>query len=62
MRDESNLVTNVVKDIIKQMGKSLVTGKFTNLLKIRTPAYTHQAKSYLDCIKFEFCLLESYLL
>lgn len=61
MKDDSNMITNVVKDIMKSMGKNLVQGKVSNMMKVRTPAYVHSDKSYLDCIKYEFCLLENFL-
>ena len=61
IRDDSNMITNVAKDIMKNLGKNLVQGKFTNMLKVRTPAYVHSDKTYLDCIKYEFCLLEKML-
>jgi hypothetical protein len=61
VKDESNMITNIAKDIMKTFGKNLVQGNISNMLKIRTPAYVHSDKSYLDCIKYEFCLLEKML-
>ena len=62
LRDDEALVTNVVKDIMKGFGKNLVKGNVGSILKLRTPAYVHSPMSYLDCIKYEFCMLEQVLL
>lgn len=61
MNDETNMITNVLKDILKKIGSNLVTGQFSNVLKIGTPAYTHSNKTYMDIIKCEFELIEETL-
>ena len=61
LNDESNLISNVFKDIMKKIGSSLIKGQFSNVLKIGTPAYTHSHKTYHDIIKCEFELIEETL-
>lgn len=61
MNDESNMISNVFKDIMKKIGSSLISGQFTNALKISTPAYTHSNITYHDLIKCEFELIEETL-
>lgn len=62
MSDESNQLTNVLKDIAKKTVKNLMSGSISNAFKMRTPAYTHAPVSYIDCVKFEFSFLEEFLL
>jgi hypothetical protein len=60
--DETNQITNVCKDLAKTFVKKLMTGSFSDALKMRTPAYTHAPLSYIDCVKFEFSFIEEFLL
>lgn len=39
-----------------------MSGSFADALKMRTPAYTHAALTYLDCLKYEMSYLEEFLI
>jgi hypothetical protein len=60
--DETNQLTNLCKDLAKTFVKKMITGSFSDALKMRTPAYTHAPLSYIDCVKFEFSFIEEFLL
>lgn len=55
------MITNVCKDLLKQVAKSLWSGKLGDLMKMRTPAYCHASETYLDCIRYEFYMLEEFI-
>ena len=59
--DETNQITNICKDLAKTFVKKLITGSFSDAMKMRTPAYTHAALSYVDTVKFEFSFIEEFL-
>jgi len=44
------------------MGKNLLKGKLTDLLKITTPAYVHSASTYISLLKHEIYNIEKFLL
>lgn len=50
MKKDQDLVSKVVKNILGQIGHSLVAGQLTNILSIRTPADVHQAETYLQSL------------
>jgi hypothetical protein len=56
------MITNVCKDLAKTFVKKLISGSFADALKMRTPAYTHGALTYLDCLKYEMAYLEEFLI
>ena len=62
LRDDSNMITNVVKNLLKQFMKSMASGNIGNLMKMRTPAFCHAPLTYLDCLKYEIAYLEEFLL
>ena len=62
LQDDANLITNVVKDLLKQFMKNVITGKLANVMKMRTPAIIHAPFTYLDCLKYEISYLEEFLL
>ena len=62
LKDDTNQITNICKDLLKTFVKKLISGSFADALKMRTPAYTHAPISYLDCVKFEFSFIEEFLL
>ena len=43
------------------MGANLLQGKFSDLMKIGTPAYIHSHKSYLHMIVKDLSFLEHYV-
>ena len=43
------------------MGKNLVTGHFSDLMKIGTPAYIHSSQSYLNMISKDLCFHEHFI-
>ena len=43
------------------MGASLLQGKFSDLMKMGTPAYIHSHKSYLHMIVKDLSFLEHYV-
>lgn len=43
------------------MGKNLVTGHFSDLMKIGTPAYIHSSQSYLNMISKDVCFHEHFI-
>lgn len=47
---------------MKQFVKNLITGNISDAMRMRTPAFIHSPKSYLDCIMYEFSYLEGMLL
>lgn len=44
---DDDIVGKTVKYVLGNIGHNLITGKFTNLLKIRTPADSHRPETYL---------------
>ena len=54
--DTENQVTQVVKDLVWKMGKNLLKGQFSDLMKIGTPAYIHSHQSYLHMISKDLSL------
>ena len=61
LSDDTNMISNVAKDIMKKIGASLAQGEIKNLLKIPTPAYVHQDNTYLSIARYEFGLIEKCL-
>lgn len=61
LHDEGGQVTKVVKDVIWKIGKSLLQGKMSDLLKIGTPAYVHMEKSYLHMVTKDITFFEHYM-
>ena len=62
--DEGQGLTKVAKNILYQIGKTLLKGKFTDILKITMPAYVHCPKTYLSMIQkdagyYEFFIREA---
>lgn len=43
LKDESNLITNTCKDLMKQFVKNLISGKISDAMRMRTPAFVHSA-------------------
>ena len=56
------MVTNMCKDLMKQLVKNLMSGKLSDAMRMRTPAYCHSDLTYLDCMRYEFAYLEGMLL
>lgn len=56
------MITNTCKDLMKQFVKNLISGKISDAMRMRTPAFIHCPKSYLDCMMYEFSYLEGMLL
>jgi hypothetical protein len=61
MKDETNMVTNMCKDLATKLIKSLMAGKLSDAMRMRTPAYCHADATYLDCMKFELSFFEGFL-
>jgi hypothetical protein len=61
MKDETNMVTNMCKDLASKLIKSLMSGKLSDAMRMRTPAYCHADATYLDCMKFELSFFEGFL-
>jgi hypothetical protein len=62
VKDETGMITNTVKDLMKGALKNIMTGKLGDLMKMRTPAYVHCGRTYLSMVAFEVSYLESMLL
>ena len=61
MVDEENVAYKVVKELVKKIGTSLLTGKLGNIRGISTPANVHSNRTYLDTLPYEACLMEHYV-
>ena len=61
LRDDSNMISNVLKDIAKTFVSNVIKGNVGDAMRLRTPAYIHSPITYLDCIRYEFSCLESML-
>lgn len=59
--DDDGVIAKTIKDMMKAMGKNLITGQLKSLISMRTPAYIHSHLSYLDAARGEFHFLESFL-
>lgn len=62
LTDDTNMITNTVKDCMKSFVKNLMSGKMADAMRMRTPAFVHQPQTYLDVIRYEFSCLEQVLL
>ena len=62
LRDESNMIANTCKDLLKSFVKNMITGKVSDALRMRTPAFIHDHQTYLDCLSYEFSYLEGVLI
>jgi len=62
VNDDTGMITNTVKDLMKGALKSIMTGKLGDLMKMRTPAYVHCGRTYLNMLVFEVSFLEKMLL
>jgi len=61
LADSENQVSKVVKDLLWQMGKSMLKGQFSDLMKIGTPAYIHSHLSYLNMISKDLSFYEHFV-
>lgn len=62
LKDETNLITDMCKDLAKTFVKKMISGSFADALKMRTPAFTHAPMTYLDCLRYDFACFEQFLL
>lgn len=60
--DNSGFVTGIVKDLAKSFVKNVLSGKLGDMMKMRTPAFAHSAKTYLHCLRYELAFIEEMLL
>jgi hypothetical protein len=54
-------VTKVIKDLIWKAGKNILSGQFSDLMKMGTPAYVHQHRSYLHMVTKDICYYEHFV-
>ena len=59
--DSENSVTKVIKDMMWKAGKNILSGQFSDLMKMGTPAYIHQEKSYLHMVTKDMNYYEHYM-
>jgi len=61
LHDEEGVIAKTIKDMMKTMGKNLITGQLKSLISMRTPAYIHSHMSYLDAARGEFHFMETFM-
>ena len=47
LTDDGNLIPDLVKEQAKRVGKNVITGQFSDLMKMTAPAKFHIQYSYL---------------
>lgn len=62
LTDNDGMITNTVKQLAKNLVSSLMSGQLADILKMRTPAYVHSKRSYLDAFVGEIGYIEGILL
>jgi len=50
MKKDQDLVSKLIKNVLGQIGHSLVSGQLTNILSLRTPADVHAPETYLQSL------------
>lgn len=58
---DSDIIGKTVKYVLGTIGHNLITGHFTSLLSIRTPADSHRPETYLQAIIRDFAYTESFV-
>ena len=61
LSDAENQVSKVVKELVWKIGKSLIKGQFSDLMRIGTPAYVHSHLSYLNMISKDLSFYEHFV-
>jgi len=56
------MITKICKDLMKHVFKSMLSGKLGDVMKMRSPAYSHCPKTFLDCVRYEISYLEEFIL
>ena len=56
---DSDIVGKTIRFVLGSIGHNLITGHFTSLLSIRTPADSHRPETYLQTIIKDFTYAEA---
>lgn len=62
LADEGNLIPDLVKESFKKVGKNIVRGQFSDLMKMTAPARFHVHYSILQLNAYGTCLCGTHLL
>ena len=54
MEDKTNVLPGVVANLVKQLAKKAMSGKFGDILSITSPAKFHSPLTHLSCIENDF--------
>ena len=61
LADEGNLIPDLVKETVKKVGKNIIRGQFSDLMKVTAPARFHIHYSILQLNAYGACLCGTHL-